>query len=142
VIPERATATVNIRFNDAHSGASIIETLQTWMDEAASGTGVSLSMKTKISGESFITEPGPLSDVVAKAVAAETGRTPELSTTGGTSDARFVCKLCPVVEFGLVGKTLHKVDEHVEVADILTLTRIYRRILDDWFAAQNREAQG
>jgi len=99
-------------------------------------------MKTKISGESFITEPGPLSEIIAKAVTAETGRTPELSTTGGTSDARFVCKLCPVVEFGLVGKTLHKVDEHVEVADILSLTRIYRRILDDWFAAQNAQAQG
>jgi len=135
VIPERATATVNIRFNDAHSGASLIETMQAWMEEAAADTGVELSMKTKISGESFITEPGPLSEIIGQAVAAETGRTPELSTTGGTSDARFVCNLCPVVEFGLVGKTLHKVNEHVEVADILTLTRIYRRILDDWFAA-------
>ena len=136
VIPERAAATVNIRFNDAHSGASLIETMQGWMDEAAAGTGVELAMKTKISGESFITEPGPLSEIIGQAVHAETGRKPKLSTTGGTSDARFVCKLCPVVEFGLVGKTLHKVNEHVDVADILTLTRIYRRILEDWFAAQ------
>jgi len=142
VIPERAAATVNIRFNDAHSGASLIQHMQTWMEEAAEGTGVTLSMKTKISGESFITEPGPLSDVISQAVQAETGRTPELSTTGGTSDARFVCQLCPVAEFGLVGKTLHKVDEHVEVDDIVTLTRIYRRILTDWFAVQNQVGVG
>lgn len=136
VIPERANATINIRFNDTHSGASLIKTIEAWMNEASAGTGVTLSMQTKISGESFITEPGPLSEIVSAAVKSETGVTPELSTTGGTSDARFMCKLCPVVEFGLVGKTLHKVDEHVEVDDILTLTRIYRRILDDWFAAQ------
>jgi succinyl-diaminopimelate desuccinylase len=139
VIPETAKATVNIRFNDTHSGASLIETMRAWMNEAASGTGVTLSMDTKISGESFLTEPGPLSDIVAAAVTAETGVTPELSTTGGTSDARFMCKLGPVVEFGLVGKTLHKVDEHVEVDDIVTLTRVYRRVLEDWFAA-NRSA--
>ncbi len=136
VIPERATATVNIRFNDTHSGAALIETIRGWMDETAKGTGVTLSMKTKISGESFITEPGPLSDAVAAAVEAETGVKPELSTTGGTSDARFMRAICPVVEFGLVGKTLHKVDEHVEVADIETLTRIYRRILESWFEQQ------
>jgi succinyl-diaminopimelate desuccinylase len=136
VIPERATATVNIRFNDTHSGAALIETIRGWMDETAEGTGVTLSMKTKISGESFITEPGPLSDTVAAAVEAETGVKPELSTTGGTSDARFMRAICPVVEFGLVGKTLHKVDEHVEVADIETLTRIYRRILESWFEQQ------
>lgn len=133
VIPESARATVNIRFNDTHSGASLIETMQKWMDEAAEETGVSLSITTKISGESFITEPGQLSDKVAEAVRAETGISPELSTTGGTSDARFICEICPVVEFGLVGKTLHKVDEHVEVSDIETLSRVYRRILDGWF---------
>ena len=127
---------MNIRFNDTHSGAALIETIRGWMDETAKGTGVTLSMKTKISGESFITEPGPLSDTVAAAVEAETGVKPELSTTGGTSDARFMRAICPVVEFGLVGKTLHKVDEHVEVADIETLTRIYRRILESWFEQQ------
>jgi len=103
------------------------------MIDAAEGTGVTLTMTSKISGESFITEPGPLSDYVAEAVVAETGVTPELSTTGGTSDARFMRAICPVVEFGLVGKTLHKVDEHVEVADIETLTRVYRGVLDRWF---------
>ncbi|MCL4158776.1 UNVERIFIED_CONTAM: hypothetical protein GTU68_020916 [Idotea baltica] len=136
VIPERARATVNIRFNDTHSGASLIETMRGWMNEAADGTGVALSMETKVSGESFITEPGQLSDIISTAVLAETGVKPELSTTGGTSDARFVCKMCPVVEFGLVGKTLHKINEHVEVEDIHTLTRTYRRIIEDWFAAQ------
>ncbi len=134
VIPEYAKATVNIRFNDSHSRTSLIETMQEWMDETAQETGVTLSMKTKISGESFITEPGPLSKIVADVVKSETGLSPELSTTGGTSDARFICHICPVVEFGLVGKTLHKVDEHVEVKDITTLTQIYRNILKSWFS--------
>ncbi len=134
VIPEQANATVNIRFNDSHSGASLIETMQTWMDETAEETGVTFSMQTKISGESFITEPGSLSETVSEAVKSETGLSPELSTTGGTSDARFICHVCPVVEFGLVGKTLHKVDEHVEVADIETLTRVYRKVLESWFS--------
>ncbi len=133
VIPERARATVNIRFNDHHTGAAIIETVRGWMEEAAEGTGVTLSMESKISGESFITEPGPLSECIAAAVEVETGVVPELSTTGGTSDARFMRAICPVVEFGLVGKTLHKVDEHVEITDIEALTRIYRRVLDRWF---------
>jgi len=133
VIPERAQATVNIRFNDTHSGASIINTINEFMNDAAAGTSVNLSMKTKVSGESFITETGPLSETVAAVVEAETGVRPELSTTGGTSDARFMRALCPVVEFGLVGKTLHKVDEHVETADILALTKIYRGILDRLF---------
>ncbi len=141
VIPETAQATVNIRFNDTHSGASLIAIMQKWMEEAAKGTGITLSMKVKISGESFITEPGPLSTVVSEAVHAETGIIPDLSTTGGTSDARFICNLCPVVEFGLVGKTLHKIDEHVETADIETLTRIYRRIIETWFRRYENCAQ-
>ena len=91
-------------------------------------------MKIKISGESFITPPGDLSALVSKAVAAETGVTPELSTSGGTSDARFVKNHCPVVEFGLVGKTMHAVDENVEVAQIHQLKAIYTRILTDYFA--------
>lgn len=91
-------------------------------------------MRIKISGESFVTPPGPLSDVVARAVKAETGIDPELSTSGGTSDARFVKDHCPVVEFGLVGKTMHAVDEHVEVAQIHQLKAVYSRILKDYFA--------
>ena len=88
----------------------------------------------KISGESFLTPPGALSDLVGRAVTAELGTTPELSTSGGTSDARFVKDHCPVVEFGLVGKTMHQVDEKVPVADIETLKAIYLRILRDYFA--------
>ena len=88
----------------------------------------------QISGESFLTEPGPFTDLVARAVAAETGVTPELSTTGGTSDARYIQAHCPVVEFGLVGNTMHQVDEHVEVAHIHALKAVYTRILADYFA--------
>ena len=92
-------------------------------------------MKVKISGESFITPPGELSALVATAVAAETGVTPELSTTGGTSDARFVKAHCPVVEFGLVGKTMHQVDERVPVVQIEQLKAIYSKILRGYFAS-------
>jgi len=87
-----------------------------------------------VSGESFLTPPGPLSELVSAAVEAETGITPELSTTGGTSDARFVKDHCPVVEFGLVGKTMHQVDECVPVEQITQLKAIYTRILRDYFA--------
>jgi succinyl-diaminopimelate desuccinylase len=97
-------------------------------------TGVQIGMVVKISGESFLTPPGDFSALVAKAVQAETGRVPEYSTSGGTSDARFVKDHCPVVEFGLVGKTMHQVDERVEVAQIAALKAIYTRILTDYFA--------
>ena len=90
-------------------------------------------MEIKVSGESFLTPPGPLSDLVAASVDAETGVKPVLSTSGGTSDARFVKDHCPVVEFGLVGKTMHQVDERVPVAQIHQLKSIYARILSDYF---------
>ncbi|MGB8623666.1 MAG: succinyl-diaminopimelate desuccinylase [Paracoccaceae bacterium] len=134
VIPAQARATVNIRFNDAHSSASLTEWLRAEADRIADETGVTVEMTTQVSGESFLTPPGPLSDLVARAVEAETGVTPVLSTSGGTSDARFVKDHCPVVEFGLVGKTMHQVDERVEVAQIEELTRVYARILRDYFA--------
>ncbi|WP_323765024.1 succinyl-diaminopimelate desuccinylase [Marinovum sp.] len=134
VIPAKSTATVNIRFNDAHSGASLSDWLRAEADAVADAFGVEITMKIKISGESFLTPPGPLSDLVARAVAAETGVTPELSTTGGTSDARFVKDHCPVVEFGLVGRTMHQVDERVAVEQVHQLKAIYRRILGDYFA--------
>ena len=91
-------------------------------------------MTTQVSGESFLTPPGPLSDMVSAAVKMQTNREPELSTSGGTSDARFIKSHCPVVEFGLVGQTMHQVDENVEVAQIHALKAIYRRILDSYFA--------
>jgi succinyl-diaminopimelate desuccinylase len=134
VIPATAKMTVNIRFNDDHSSEQLIEWLKAQADVLATETKATIEMRTQVSGESFITPPGPLSDLVAKAVASETGVTPEMSTTGGTSDARFVKHHCPVVEFGLVGKTMHQVDERVEVAHIHQLKSIYTRILSDYFA--------
>jgi succinyl-diaminopimelate desuccinylase len=134
VIPARATATVNIRFNDAHSGDSLTDWLRAQASDVQMETGVTFDLQVKVSGESFLTPPGELSALVATAVQAETGRIPALSTTGGTSDARFVKDHCPVVEFGLVGRTMHQVDERVEVAQIVALKAIYTRILRDYFA--------
>jgi len=134
VIPAECRATVNIRFNDAHDSASLIAWLQAEIDRVAAEFGVTGAMRVKVSGESFLTPPGPLSDLVARAVEAETGVVPVLSTTGGTSDARFVKDHCPVVEFGLVGQTMHQVDERVDVAQIHQLKAIYARILRDYFA--------
>ena len=134
VIPAQCRATVNIRFNDLHSGDSLTEWLHSMVDQVADETGISFDLRIKVSGESFITPPGELSDLIVGAVRAELGVTPEMSTTGGTSDARFVKDLCPVTEFGLVGKTMHSVDERVEVAQITQLKSIYSRILQDYFA--------
>lgn len=134
VIPAQCRATVNIRFNDAHSGASLTNWLQEHADKVAKAFEVRIDLDVVISGESFITPPGELSDLVAHAVQVETNRTPVLSTSGGTSDARFVQHHCPVVEFGLVGKTMHQVDERVEIAQIHQLKSIYTRILRDYFA--------
>ena len=134
VIPAQATGVVNIRFNDLHSGASLSEWLQTEADAVAAAFDVDITLRIKISGESFLTPPGPLSDLVAAAVAAETGVQPVLSTSGGTSDARFIKDICPVVEFGLVGQSMHKVDEHVRLDHIHQLKAIYSRILRDYFA--------
>ena len=134
VIPAQSRGTVNIRFNDAHSGASISDWLRAEAAQVQAETGVTLTLTISISGESFVTPPGELSALIARAVQAETGIVPVLSTSGGTSDARFVKDHCPVVEFGLVGKTMHQVDERVEVAQIVALKAIYGRILRDYFA--------
>ena len=133
VIPAQTRATVNLRFNDAHSGASLTTWLQGQADEISAEFGVGVVLDVSISGESFITPPGALSALVARAVQVETNRTPEMSTSGGTSDARFVQHHCPVVEYGLVGKTMHQVDECVEIAQIHQLKSIYTRILSDYF---------
>ncbi len=134
VIPATCRATVNIRFNDAHSSDSLTNWLRREADKLAKETGIAIDLTTQVSGESFLTEPGPLSELVSKAVQTETNNIPQMSTSGGTSDARFVQHYCPVVEFGLVGKTMHAVDEHVEVAQIHRLKAIYTRILQDYFA--------
>ena len=134
VIPAQTKAGVNIRFNELHSGASLTQWMQGVADQVAADFDVRIAMQVKVSGESFITPPGALSDLVGRAVKAETGRDPVLSTSGGTSDARFVQHHCPVVEFGLVGKTMHQVDERVAVDQIVQLKAIYGRILRDYFA--------
>lgn len=133
VIPAQCRGVVNIRFNDHHSGASLSDWLRGEADKIAGEFGLQVDVEIKISGESFITPPGALSDLVAGAVEAETGVQPELSTTGGTSDARFVKAHCPVVEFGLVGQSMHQVDEHVRVEHIEQLKSIYSRVLRNYF---------
>lgn len=134
VVPESASAVLNIRFNDLHDSASLIRDLTARAAVITDDTGVALTLTPSVSGEAFLTKPGAFVDLVRDVVQAETGRAPELSTSGGTSDARFVKDHCPVVEFGLVGHFMHQVDERVPVAQIQQLTRIYRRILERYFA--------
>ncbi len=134
VIPAESRATVNIRFNDLHSGGSLSRWLGTEANAIAKSMGVTVKISVKVSGEAFLTPPGPLSDLVADAVQAETGIRPALSTSGGTSDARFVRNHCPVVEFGLVGQTMHQIDERVDIAQIHRLKAIYGRVLANYFA--------
>ena len=138
IIPAKATATFNIRFNDRHSSESLIKQLTAIFDRVANGPRKDGSPRYEVSwqrnGESFFFPPGELSGLVARAVKKIMGREPELSTTGGTSDARFIHRLCPVVEFGLVGQTMHKADERAALADLAQLTDIYRSVLEDYFA--------
>ena len=124
VIPGRASARISIRFNDRHSGASLIERIRA-IAEPLGGT-----VTAKISGEAFLTQPGALSDLVRGAIREVTGLETELSTTGGTSDARFLSRLCPVVEFGLCNATMHKLDEAVAVEDLRDLARIYALVTE------------
>ena len=125
VIPAQASARLNVRFNDHHRGPD----LENWLRAIVAEEAPSADVSVRISGESFLTPPGALSALVSDAVHAVTGITPELSTTGGTSDARFIRRLCPVVEFGLVGLSMHKVDESVAVADVAALVEIYDGVL-------------
>jgi succinyl-diaminopimelate desuccinylase len=133
VIPKTAKARFNIRFNPSHAGAS----LSTWIREEAAKAGEGFAGQVKveieISGEAFLTERGPFVEMVAETVAAVAGRRPELSTSGGTSDARFIRALCPVVELGLVGATMHAVDERTPVAEITQLTDVYRQLIRRYF---------
>ncbi|AML50998.1 succinyl-diaminopimelate desuccinylase [Falsihalocynthiibacter arcticus] len=133
VIPAVCKGTVNIRFNDTHSGESLSAWLHQEVAKVSEEMNVEIDVVIKVSGESFVTPPGELSAMISKAVTAVTGVVPVASTTGGTSDARFVKNHCPVVEFGLVGKTMHQVDERVEVAHIEQLKSIYARILSEYF---------
>lgn len=134
VVPERATAVLNIRFNDLHTGDSLTRDLTARANRIAAETGVQITLTPHLTGEAFLTEPGPFVDLVREVVTGATGVTPVLSTSGGTSDARFVKDHCPVVEFGLVGHFMHQVDERVPAAQVQALKEVYRRILERYFA--------
>jgi succinyl-diaminopimelate desuccinylase len=134
VIPATATAAFNIRFNDRHDAAG----LERWLRErfaAAAGDGARYELAVRSSGEAFLTPPGAFSALLGRASAEALGRTPELSTTGGTSDARFIKDYCPVAEFGMVGRTAHQVDEHIAVDDLYRLRDVYLALLRGYFDA-------
>ena len=137
IIPAKAEARLNIRFNPNHTGASLVG----WVNEACAAAEKEFAgqvrMRSSISGEAFLTEAGAFTHLAAAAVEEVVGLAPELSTTGGTSDARFIRALCPVIELGLVGSTMHQVDEHVEVDDIYKLVDIYERILSTYFISHS-----
>jgi succinyl-diaminopimelate desuccinylase len=130
VIPASATAQLNIRFNNLQRGVDLVKLVEAIAEREAPGSTV----RARISGEAFLTPPGQLYDVVVEAIRDETGMEPELSTSGGTSDGRFLIQLCPVVDFGLPNASMHKVGEHARVSDIEMLSRIYRRILEKVFS--------
>jgi succinyl-diaminopimelate desuccinylase len=134
VIPAQARAKFNIRFNDNHNH----ETLRALVDERlakACGNRIRARIEWQPSNSNvFVTKPGAFTDLAVSAIEEVTGRKPELSTSGGTSDARFISSYCPVIEFGLVGQTMHQVDERTPVSDLEKLTRIYRGVLDRYFA--------
>lgn len=130
LIPAAAKASFNIRFNNIHTSQSLERGVRAKLD----AIGGNYTLEVSVSGEAFFTEPGPLSALVAGAINEVTGRQPELSTTGGTSDARFIRNYCPVVEFGLIGQTMHKVDERAGLADIAALQEVYRLVLERFFA--------
>ena len=130
IIPATARAVFNVRFNDGWSSATVEQWLRQMLDRA----GGRYDLDIKVSGESFLVPPGEVSDILSTAIERVVGAKPELSTTGGTSDARFIHRFCPLAEFGLVNQTAHKVDEQVAVADLVALTAIYRTVLELYFA--------
>jgi succinyl-diaminopimelate desuccinylase len=135
VIPAEARAVFNIRYNDIWNRPRIEEWVRLQLDAAADGRDIRYDVRFSGTGDVFLTEPGPLVDTLVAAVSEVTGHTPQRTTGGGTSDARFIKDYCPVIEFGLVNKTIHQVDEHVPVSDLLQLTSIYERFIAGYFAA-------
>jgi succinyl-diaminopimelate desuccinylase len=130
-IPGEARANFNIRFNDHHTP----ESLEAWLRARLDGVGGRYQLQTRCSGPAFVTEPGPLTALMTKVIQDELGVTPELSTSGGTSDARFIKDACPVIEFGLVGQTMHQVDERVSLDDLEALTGVYQRLIETYVGA-------
>jgi succinyl-diaminopimelate desuccinylase len=135
VIPAKAVARFNIRFNDRQNTESLRHRLTELADGALADTGLIYALELETTGDAFLTAPGGWVAMLADAIGEVAGRTPELSTSGGTSDARFIKDICPVVEFGLVNKTIHQVNEHVPVAHLEQLTRIYAAFLRRYFKA-------
>jgi len=134
VIPAQAKAKFNIRFNDHHTQDSLRALIDARVAAAAGNRIKAHVVWEPSNSDSFVTRPGAFTDTVVAAIKDITGRTPDLNTGGGTSDARFIKNYCPVIEFGLVGQTMHQIDEHTPVADLKQLTKIYRGVLDRYFA--------
>lgn len=134
VIPGQAVARLNIRFNDMHSSRSLIAWIRQECEFVTARLGGDYRMDISVTGESFLTPPGAFSSLIADAITGVTGVAPMLSTTGGTSDARFIKDHCPVVEFGLVGQTQHKANEHTTIADVHRLADIYEAVMQRYFA--------
>ena len=134
VIPAQARAKFNIRFNDHHTQASLRDLIDARLAAAVGNRIKAHIVWEPCNADSFVTKPGAFTDLVAAAIEEVTGRKPELNTGGGTSDARFITRYCPVIEFGLVGQTMHQVDERTPVSDLTMLTKIYRGVLDRYFA--------
>ena len=135
VIPGRAEAMFNIRYNDSWTRPRLEHHIRGICETAAAELSAGFDLNFSGTGDVFLTEPGPLVDTMVAAVKQQTGRTPALTTGGGTSDARFIKDHCPVIEFGLVNKTIHQVDEHVALEDLETLTRIYQSFIEGYFAS-------
>jgi succinyl-diaminopimelate desuccinylase len=133
VIPKQARARFNIRFNDHHTQATLRELVEARLAKAAGNRIKARIVWEPSNSNVFVTEPGPFTDLAVAAIEEVTGRKPELSTSGGTSDARFIASYCPVIEFGLVGQTMHQIDERAAVSDLEKLTKIYRGVLDRYF---------
>jgi succinyl-diaminopimelate desuccinylase len=133
VIPGQARAKFNIRFNDHHTQATLRELVEARLQKAAGNRIKARIVWEPSNANVFVTKPGPFTDLAVAAIEEVTGRKPELSTSGGTSDARFIASYCPVIEFGLVGQTMHQIDERTAVSDLEKLTKIYRGVLDRYF---------
>ena len=135
VIPAQARAVINIRFNDEHTAADLGDWLRQECDAVMGSQPKNYDLRVEWSGDAFVTESGTFSSLIVDAISKQSGKTPTLSTSGGTSDARFIKDVCPVAEFGLIGATMHKVDEHVAIKDIANLRDIYGLVLEGYFAS-------
>jgi succinyl-diaminopimelate desuccinylase len=134
VVPANATAQFNVRFNDLHTAASMSDRLKTLIEKPLTDAGLRFELSFESNADAFVTQPGPWIEMLVEASREMTGITPSLTTDGGTSDARFIKEICPVIEYGLVNKTIHQVDEHTSVADLAMLTEIYQGFLSRYFS--------